>query len=72
MTAQIWIAISVYVMVAIVKKRLKLPRSLYDNLDLLSLTFCERMPLYELLAQIDSDQIDPILAEAHNHMNAFD
>ena len=59
-------------MVAIVKKRLKLPRSLYDNLDLLSLTFCERMPLYELLAQIDSDQIDPILAEAHNHMNAFD
>src|SRR5712672_2323156 len=45
---QIWIAISVYVLVAIVKKRLNLPRSLYENLQILSLTLCEQMPLDEL------------------------
>ena len=66
---QIWIAISVYVLVAIVKKRLNLPRSLYENLQILSLTLCEQMPLDELLAQIDIDQ-NP--SEAHNQMNLFD
>jgi len=55
--------ISVYVLVAIVKKRLNLPRSLYENLQILSLTLCEQMPLDELLAQIDIDQ-NP--SEAHN------
>ncbi len=53
---QIWIAISVYVLVAIIKKRLNLPRSLYENLQILSLTLCEQMPLDELLAQFDIDQ----------------
>jgi IS4 transposase len=66
---QIWIAISVYVLVAIVKKRMNLPRSLYENLQILSLTLCEQMPLDELLAQIDIDQ-NP--SEAHNQMNLFD
>ena len=66
---QIWIAISVYVLVAIVKKRLNLPRSLYENLQILSLTLCEQMPLDELLALIDTDQ-NP--SESHNQMNLFD
>jgi hypothetical protein len=66
---QIWIAISVYVLVAIVKKRLNLPRSLYENLQILSLTLCEQMPLDELLAQIDTEQ-NP--SESHNQMNLFD
>src|ERR1035441_10658263 len=66
---QIWIAISVYVLVAIVKKRLNLPRSLYENLQILSLTLCEQMPLDELLAQIDIDQN---ALETHNQMNLFD
>src|ERR1039458_10123800 len=66
---QIWIAISVYVLVAIVKKRLNLPRSLYENLQILSLTLCEQMPLDALLAQIDTDQ-NP--SEVHNQMNLFD
>jgi hypothetical protein len=66
---QIWIAFSVYALVAIVKKRLNLPRSLYENLQILSLTLCEQMPLDELLAQIDTDQ-NP--SEAHNQMNLFD
>jgi IS4 transposase len=66
---QIWIAISVYVLVAIVKKRLNLPRSLYENLQILSLTLCEQMPLDELLSQIDTDQNQ---SESHNQMNLFD
>jgi len=66
---QIWIAISVYVLVAIVKKRLNLPRSLYETLQILSLTLCEQMPLDELLAQIDTDQ-NP--TDTHNQMNLFD
>jgi hypothetical protein len=56
------IAISVYVLVAIVKKPLNLPRSLYETLQTLSLTLCEQMPL----AQIDVNQ-NP--SEAHNQMN---
>jgi hypothetical protein len=66
---QIWIAISVYVLVAIIKKRPSLPRSLYETLQILSLTLCEQMPLDELLAQIDTDQ-NP--TDTHNQMNLFD
>ena len=39
---QIWIAVSVYVLVAIVKKRLNLSASLYEMLQILSLTMFER------------------------------
>jgi Domain of unknown function (DUF4372)/Transposase DDE domain len=45
---QIWIAISVYVMVAILKKRLKTELSLYTILQLLSLTLFEKIPLSQL------------------------
>ena len=69
MKTQIWIAISVYVLVAIAKKRLNLPRSLYENLQILSLTLCEQMPLDELLAQIDIGQND---SETHNQMKLFE
>ena len=40
--SQIWIAVSVYVLVAIVKKRLALPASLYEILQILSLTLFEK------------------------------
>ncbi len=43
--SQIWIAVSVYVLVAIGKKRLALPSSLYENLQILSLMLFERTPL---------------------------
>jgi DDE family transposase len=42
---QIWIAVSVYVLVAIVKKRLKLEASLYTLLQVLSVTLFEKLPL---------------------------
>lgn len=55
--------------IAIIKKRLNLPRSVNENLQLLSLTLCGPMPLDELLANIDIDrnQSDP-----HSRMNLFD
>ena len=46
---QIWIAITVYVLVAIVKKRLNTQGSLYTILQILSLTLFEKIPLYQLL-----------------------
>jgi hypothetical protein len=56
--SQIWIAVSVYVLVAIVKKRLQLPGSLYQTLQILSLTMFERIPLNQLLARAAIDDID--------------
>ena len=58
--SQIWIAVSAYVLVAIVKKRLQLPASLYEILQILSLTMFEKIPLDQLLAQTISEQIQPV------------
>ena len=49
MKTQIWIAISVYVLVAIVKKRLNLDASLYTLLQILSVTLFEKMSLQQAL-----------------------
>ncbi len=46
---QIWIAISVYVLVAIIKKRLGINHSLYTILQILSASIFEKVPLYQLL-----------------------
>jgi hypothetical protein len=47
--SQIWIASSVYVLVAIIKKRLQIQADLYTMLQILSLTLFERTPLNQLL-----------------------
>ena len=49
MKTQIWIAISVYVLVAIIKKRLGIEHSLYTILQILSVSLFEKVPLYQLL-----------------------
>jgi len=49
---QIWIAISVYVLVAIIKKKLKVKASLYTMLQILSVSLFEKTPLFQLLSQI--------------------
>jgi len=67
--SQIWIAVSVYVLVAIVKKRLNLSASLYETLQILSLTMFERIPLDQLLADIVTDDIKSLSA---NQLNLFD
>jgi IS4 transposase len=58
--SQIWIAVSAYVLVAIVKKRLQLSASLYEILQILSLTMFEKIPLDQLLAQTISEQIQSV------------
>ena len=50
---QIWIAISVYVLVAIIKKQLHLDRSLYTILQILSITLLEKTSLLQILSSID-------------------
>ncbi len=54
--SQIWIAVSVYVLVAIVKKRLNLDASLYTLLQILSVTLFEKMPLQQALTPSASTQ----------------
>lgn len=65
---QIWVAVSVYVLVAIVRKRLDIPLPLYTILQILSLTSFERMPLYQVLT--DSDHTTA-LAASRNQLNLF-
>ena len=66
---QIWIAVSVYVLVAIVKKRLNLSASLYEILQILSLTMFERIPLDQLLSKIVTENIN---SASPNQLNLFD
>ncbi len=53
---QIWIAVSVYVLVAIVRKRLALAGSLHEILQVLSLTLFEQMPILRACGDIDSQE----------------
>jgi transposase len=66
---QIWIAVSVYVLVAIIKKRLKLDLSLYTILQILSVTVFNKIPLYQML--IDSDYENQIVIN-DNQLKLFD
>jgi len=50
---QIWIAVSVYVLVAIVKKQLAPERNLYTLLQILSLSLFEKMPILQAFSQTD-------------------
>ncbi len=66
---QIWIAISIYVLVAIVKKELNLDRSLGEILQILSVTLFERSPIYQALTA-SYDQYD--LEDPYNQLSLFD
>ena len=65
---QIWIAVSVYVLVAIIKKRLDLDASLYTLLQILSLTLFEKMPLHQALAGDENRWNHPQIT---NQLNLF-
>ncbi len=67
--SQIWIAISVYVLVAIIKKRLKLEIELYTILQILSLTLFEKTPLNQLLMKSDCKTNG---GNMDNQLNLFD
>ena len=66
--SQIWIAVSVYVLVAIIKKRLDLEASLYTILQTLSLTLFEKTPLNQLLRTGLDSSPDPM---CHNQLKLF-
>ena len=66
---QIWIAVSVYVLVAIVRKRLGLELSLYQILQILSVTLFEKTPILQALQTPDS-QNDPLVTA--NQLILFD
>jgi hypothetical protein len=52
---QIWVAISVYVLVAIIKKRLNIDIELYTILQILSVTIFDKVPLLQLIAETDQN-----------------
>ncbi len=65
---QIWIAVSVYVLVAIVKKRLELGHSLHTMLQILSLSTFEKTPILQLFRDVDdSDET----ADLTNQLKLF-
>jgi hypothetical protein len=65
---QIWIAVSVYVLVAIVKKRLGLDASLYTLLQILSVALFEKIPLHQALA-VGENRCNP--PQINNQLNLF-
>ena len=66
---QIWIAVSVYVLVAIVRKRLGLEASLYQILQILSVTLFEKTPILQAFGDPESqEKSDPI----YNQLNLWD
>jgi hypothetical protein len=58
---QIWIAVCTYVLIAIMKKRLKLSHSLYEILQILSLTMFETTPINQLLPNPSTNSESPIM-----------
>ena len=66
---QIWIAISVYVLVAIIKKRLKLDLSLYTILQIFSITLFEKMPVLQALTETD---YKTKITSGHIQLNLFE
>jgi IS4 transposase len=66
---QIWIAVSVYVLVAIIRKRLGLEASLYQILQILSLTLFEKTPILQALQASDSQEELP---DPGNQLILFD
>ena len=66
---QIWIAISVYLLIAIVKKRLHIDASLYTITQVLSLTLFEKTPLLQILSEAEpTEENHP----SHNQLNLFE
>jgi len=65
---QIWIAITVYVLVAIVKKRLDVKASLYQMLQIVSVSIFEKTPILQAFSTIESPDSDGAL---RNQLNLF-
>ena len=66
---QIWIAVSTYVLVAIMKKRLKIDLTLYTILQILSITLFEKMPILQALT---NDDYRNQITSNHIQLNLFE
>lgn len=66
---QIWIAVSIYVLVAIIKKRLNLDMSLYTILQIISVTVFNKTPLYHMLTDTD---YKPQITSDDNQLKLFE
>jgi hypothetical protein len=56
---QVWVAVTVYVLVAILKKQLILDRSLHEILQILSLTIFEKSPISLAFSQYNDRMLEP-------------
>ena len=65
---QIWVAISVYVVLAILRKQLRLDLSLYTISQILSLSLFEKMPLLQAFSQLSRASE---LGQSRNQLNLF-
>ena len=66
---QVWIAVSIYVLVAIAKKRFLLKQSLYEILQILSISIFEKMPINQLFQHT---QLQYFKEQNHNQLKLFD
>lgn len=66
---QIWIAICMYLTVAIAKKELNIDRNLYEILQILSVSVFDKTPINQLLSEFQLDEYDEHLSK---QLNLFD
>jgi hypothetical protein len=66
---QVWIAVSVYVIVAIAKKHFMIKQSLYEILQVLSISVFEKVPINQLFQQT---QLQYFKEQEHNQLSMFD
>ena len=66
---QIWIAISIYVMVAIIRKTEKIELNLYTILQIFSVSLFEKVPIYQLLTD---DSLQTFDCDSRKQLNLFE
>ena len=68
MRTQLWIAVSVYVLVAIIRKQLKIEASMFTILQILSVSAFDKMPLPQLFANVE---LQSLTDDSHNQLLLF-
>ena len=66
---QIWVAVSAYLLVAIMKKKLKIPQSLHEILQILSVSLLDKVPMNQLFTESALQKAD---YNSSNQLNIFD
>jgi len=69
---QVWIAISVYVLVAIAKKKFMLKQSLYEILQIISISIFERIPINQLFQETRFVQLQDFKESNHNQLKLWE